>query len=54
VFASLKEAEILKKADGGPKNLIQPPEFVWNQEIPLLARAMALAVGSSAWGPARA
>jgi outer membrane protein assembly factor BamB len=44
LFASLKEAEVVKKGGGGPnKPLIQHPEFVWTEDIPLLARAMALA-----------
>ncbi len=44
LFASLKEAEVLKKPGAGPnKQLLQHPEFVWTQEIPLFARAMALA-----------
>jgi len=42
--AALKEAELVKKpgpAKGQPG--VQHPEFEWKQDIPLLARAMALA-----------
>lgn len=44
LFAALKEAEVIKKPGGGPaRPALQHPEFAWTQDVPLLARAMALA-----------
>lgn len=45
LFAALKDAEVVKKPGGGPqgKQMIQHPDFLWTHDIPILARAMALA-----------
>jgi len=52
LFAALKEAEVVKKEElvkkqpaGPAQKLMMPshPEFEWKQDLPILARAMALA-----------